>query len=147
MDNQTATRWIHLYLNSWIIFTTMDKLYKQFCAYKNVVNIYYDSKFCWLCTAKCFLTVYTCICGIYVHIRLCGGDLSSKSCPTLCYPMDYSLPGSSIHGISQARILEWVSISFSSGIFPTQGLNPGLFLLCRWILYWLSHQGIDNRQI
>ena len=34
-------------------------------------------------------------------------------CTTLCDPMDYSLPGSSIHGIFQARILEWVAISFS----------------------------------
>ena len=33
--------------------------------------------------------------------------------PTLCEPMDCSLPGSSVHGISQARILEWVAISFS----------------------------------
>ena len=37
----------------------------------------------------------------------------AQSSPTLCHPMDYSLPGSSIHGIFQARILEWVSISFS----------------------------------
>ena len=37
--------------------------------------------------------------------------------------MDCSLPGSSVHGISQARILEWAAISFSRGIFPTQGLN------------------------
>ena len=34
------------------------------------------------------------------------------SCPTLCDPMDCSLPGSSVHGIFQARILEWVAISF-----------------------------------
>ena len=34
----------------------------------------------------------------------------SRSCPTLCDPMDCSLPGSSIHGIFQARILEWVAI-------------------------------------
>ena len=40
---------------------------------------------------------------------------SFQSCPTLCDPMDCSLPGSSIHGISQARILEWVSISSSRG--------------------------------
>ena len=39
----------------------------------------------------------------------------SQSCPTLCDPMDYSPPGSSIHGILQARILEWVAISFSRG--------------------------------
>ena len=36
-----------------------------------------------------------------------------QSCPTLCDPMDRSLPGSSVHGILHARILEWVSISFS----------------------------------
>ena len=40
---------------------------------------------------------------------------SVQSCPTLCDPKDCSLPGSSVHGISQARILEWVAISFSRG--------------------------------
>ena len=35
----------------------------------------------------------------------------AQSCPTLCNPMDCSLPGSSIHGIFQAKILEWVAIS------------------------------------
>ena len=39
----------------------------------------------------------------------------AQSCPTLCDPMDYSLPGSSAHGILQARVLEWVAISFSRG--------------------------------
>ena len=39
--------------------------------------------------------------------------LVAQSCPTLCNPMDCSLPRSSLHGISQARILEWVAISFS----------------------------------
>ena len=47
----------------------------------------------------------------------------AQSCPTLCDPMDCSLPGSSVHGIFQA-VLEWVAISFSRGIFPTQGWNP-----------------------
>ena len=36
-----------------------------------------------------------------------------QSCPTLCNPMDCSPPGSSVHGILQTRILEWVAISFS----------------------------------
>ena len=63
----------------------------------------------------------------------------AQSCPTLWDLMDCSQSGSSVHGIPQARILEWVPIPFSRGIFPTQGLNPGL-LHCRRILYHLSHQ-------
>ena len=39
---------------------------------------------------------------------------SLQSCPTLCDPMDRSLPGSSVHGIFQARVLEWGAIAFSS---------------------------------
>ena len=44
----------------------------------------------------------------------------NKSYPTLCCSMDHSQPGSSVYGISQAKILEWVAISFSRGIFLTQ---------------------------
>ena len=48
--------------------------------------------------------------------------LSLQSCLTLCDPMDYSPPGSSVYGISQAKILEWVAISFSRGSFwPRDG--------------------------
>ena len=39
----------------------------------------------------------------------------AQSCPTLCNPMDCSPPGSSVHGIFQARVLEWVAIAFSGG--------------------------------
>ena len=58
----------------------------------------------------------------------------TQSCLTLCDPRDCSPPGSSVHGILQARILGWVVISSSRRVFPTQGLNPGL-LPCRRILY------------
>ena len=54
--------------------------------------------------------------------------------------MDRSPPSSSVHGILQARIVQWVVISFSSGSSLTQESNPGL-LHCRKILYWLSHEG------
>ena len=64
----------------------------------------------------------------------------SQSCPILCDPMDFSLPGSSVHGIFQAVVLEWIAISFSREIFPAQGSNPGL-PHCRQTLYRLSHQG------
>ena len=74
--------------------------------------------------------------------------LVSQSCLTLWHPMDYSLPGSSVHGLLQARMLECIAIPFSMGssqfrdlldpgIFPTQGLKPGL-LHYRQVLYHLS---------
>ena len=47
----------------------------------------------------------------YIYMKV----LVDQSCPTLFDPMDYSLPGSSVHGILQARILEWVAIPFSRG--------------------------------
>ena len=62
----------------------------------------------------------------------------AQSCPTLCDPMDCSLSDSSVHGIFQAIVLEWIAISFSRG--SSQGLNTGL-PHCRQTLYHLSHQG------
>ena len=44
--------------------------------------------------------------------------LVAQSCPTLCDPMNSSLPGSSVHGILLARILEWVAIPFSRSSGP-----------------------------
>ena len=43
--------------------------------------------------------------------------LVTQLCLALCDPMDYTLPGSSVHGIFQARILEWIAISFSKRVF------------------------------
>ena len=52
--------------------------------------------------------------------------LVAKGVRLLCNPMNCNLPGSSVHGISQARILGWVAVSFSRGTFLTQGSNPRL---------------------
>ena len=76
--------------------------------------------------------------ALYLYMRV--KVLVAQSCPTLCDPMDCSPPGSSAHGILQARILGWIANSFLQSIFPTQGSNPTL-LHCRQILYCLSHQG------
>ena len=65
--------------------------------------------------------------------------LVAQSCPTLCDHMDDSPPGSSVHGILQARVPEWVATP-SPGDFLAQGSSLGL-LNCRQILYHLSHQG------
>ena len=62
-------------------------------------------------------TVWSCICCCLV----------AKSCPTLWNLLGCSPPGSSLHGILQERILEWVAISFwRRSVFPTQGLEPHL---------------------
>ena len=52
----------------------------------------------------------------------------AQSCPTLCDPVDCSLSGSSVHGILQARILEWVAISFSRDL-PDPGIEPWSLVL------------------
>ena len=55
--------------------------------------------------------------------NLCLWWFSHKVVSESCDPVDCSPPGSSVHGISQARILEWVAISFSRG-FPDLGIKP-----------------------
>ena len=50
---------------------------------------------------------------IRMYVCACVCVLVAQSCPTLCSPMDCSWPVSSVHGVSQARILEWVAIPFS----------------------------------
>ena len=59
----------------------------------------------------------------------------------LCDPMDCSSPGSSVHGISQTRMLEWVAISFSRGSSQPREQTRISWVSCtgRWILYQLSH--------
>ena len=48
---------------------------------------------------------------------------SFQSCPTLCHPMDSCLPGSSVHGILQARILEWVAMPSVLGDLSDPGIK------------------------
>ena len=70
--------------------------------------------------------------------------LVTQSCLTLCDPMDCSLPGSSLHGIPQIRILEWVAIPFSRGSSQSRDWTR-VFLHCRPILYHLSYQGSPKK--
>ena len=69
--------------------------------------------------------------------------LVAQSCPTLCDPMDCSLPGSCVHGDSPGKNTGKGCHALLQGIFPTQGSNTGL-QHCRQILYCLSHQGIPR---
>ena len=68
--------------------------------------------------------------------------LVAKLCPSVCDPMDCRPPGSSVHGISQARILEWVTMSFSRGSsWPRDGTH--VFCIGRQILYcWATKEAL-----
>ena len=57
-----------------------------------------------------------------------------QSCPTLCSPMDCSLPGSSVHGIFQAIVLEWIAISFSRGSSQPRSQTPVSRIVDRHLL-------------
>ena len=74
---------------------------------------------------------------IYGHAK------SAQSCLTLCDPMASSLPGSSVHGILQARILELVAMPSSMGSFePRDGISISYFsFIGRWVLYHWCHLG------
>ena len=63
-------------------------------------------------------------------VHLCAKLL--QSCLIFCDPLDCSQQGSSVNGILQVRILEWVAIFSSRGIFPTQGSNPSLLGCLHW---------------
>ena len=69
--------------------------------------------------------------------------LVAQLCPTLCNPMDCSLPDSSVHGGSPGKNTGVGCHALCQGIFPTQGSNPSL-LHCRRILYPQRHQGSPN---
>ena len=65
-----------------------------------------------------------------LYLPACVPAKSIQSCPTLCDPVDCSLPGSSVHGILQARILEWVASPLGDlsnpGIKPASLISPAL---------------------
>ena len=64
----------------------------------------------------------------------------AQACPALCNPMGCSLPGSSVYGIFQARVLEWLAISFSRGS-SQPGDQTEVSRIVGQMLYRLSHQG------
>ena len=72
------------------------------------VYFVWNSVLYWSECTKCLIII-----GLHLSLLVCV--LVTQWCLTLCDPMDCSPPGSSVHGILQARVLEWVAISFSRG--------------------------------
>ena len=106
--------------------------------------------------SKVTIIIYICVCVCVcvcvrarARMRTCAKSL--QSCLTLCDPMDYSPPGFSVHGISHARVLEWVAISYyrrsswprdwthvfciGSGFFTTE--PPGTLSLSLYIYIYI----------
>ena len=69
--------------------------------------------------------------------------LVAHLCPTLCNPMDCSLPHSSVHGIFQARILEWIAISFSSGFSQPRDWSQVSCIAGRFFTIWAIWEAIN----
>ena len=70
----------------------------------------------------------------------------AQSCPTLFDPMDCSWPGSSVQGISQARVPEWVAISFSRGSFWS-GYRSRISCIGRFFTNWATREVLDPYKI
>ena len=68
----------------------------------------------------------------------------TQSCPTLCNPMDCSLPGSSVHGIFQSRVLEWVAVFFSRGSSQPSDWTWLSHIVGRHFSVWATREGINR---
>ena len=67
-------------------------------------------------------------------------SLATQLCLTLCNPIDYSLPGSSIHGIFQARVLEWVATAFSRGSSQPRDRTRVSHIVGRRFTIWATRE-------
>ena len=70
--------------------------------------------------------------------------LVAQSCPTRCDPMDYSPPGSSVHGILQARILEWVAMPSSRGSSQARDWTQVSCIPGRFFTVWATREAHDT---
>ena len=77
-------------------------------------------------------------------ISICCYCLVAKSCQTLCNPMNCSLPGFSVHGILQARILKWVDISFSRGSSQPRDQTHVSCLGRRSLYHWANREALSG---
>ena len=120
MDGDDTPRVSH------IIWTSVSALVVLTICVKGLLFVFYNSRY--FNIHRLFIHMYVCR---YVCTCCC---LVAKMSLTLCDPIDYSHPGSSVQGISQARILERVAISFSRGS-SRPGIKPTSLGIGRGVLY------------
>ena len=87
------------------------------------------------------LHIYVCVC-VCVCMCVCVYVLVAQSYPTLWDSMNYSPPDSSVHGISQARILEWVAISFFRGAFQSRDKTQVSCFAGRFLTVWATREAL-----
>ena len=107
-------------------------------------KIILDNNYKWTTAVKNYESLlYTCNLHNTLH-QLYAKSL--QSCPILCDPMNCSPPGSSVHGILQARIMEWIAISYSKGSsLPRDQTHLSyVFYIGRWVLNHKCHLGNFN---
>ena len=83
----------------------------------------------------CLLFWLRCVTSLTVSVLVC---LATQSCLTVCHPMDGSLPGSSVHGILQARILEWVAMPSSRGSSQPRDRTQVSCIAGRFFTIWAT---------
>ena len=125
--------------------------HKQQSPHSQGRNFDAQNRISWPCKPDYLMSPFQTSCGLIEDMEWADGQLDvwfkytkwseiAQSCPTLCDPMDYSLRDSSIHGLFQARELEWVAISFSRGSsWPRDWTR--LSCIASRCFYHLSHQG------
>ena len=91
-----------------------------------------------------------CLFWLVRHVPCAVLCLVAQSWPTLCDPIDCSPPGSSIHGILQARILEWNAISFSRRYVPVciyyTGPHTEIYIICNFIIFLITMRNYVMKQ-
>ena len=87
----------------------------------------------------CFL-FFCCCCFVYHFLMTCLVSEVTQSCPTLCDHIDCSLSGSSVHGIFQAIVLEWIAISFSRGSSQPRALTWVSRIVDRHFTIWAMRE-------
>ena len=94
-------------------------------------------RFIFSCFSWCLLQ------GFRKQQRIESESEVAQSCLTLCDPMDCSLPGSSVHGIFQAIVLEWTAISFSRGSSQPRDWTQVSYIVDRWFTVWATRKCVE----